>query len=177
MQGHIAGRTAGLLLLLFGLVVYPARCLGDGQRSAIRGQLPQPGRFPGSVEILLGPLGIAVALLAIVLFAVITQVRIRIRPGLKPGTMEFFVAVDREYRKNKRPFPSNKNVLVQQGVVKHVDPAGHRGRSMRARKSPGFTWSCGTTSGLPTLTSASRLLRRSAGCNRFWLEGAFCRLD
>ncbi len=26
------------------------------------------------------------------------------------------------YWKNKRPFPSNRNVLVEQGVVKHVDP-------------------------------------------------------
>ena len=123
MQGHIAGRTAGLLLLLFGLVVYLHDAWATVNAVLSGANSPNQVVSLGSVEkILQGPLAIAVALLAIVLFAVITQIRIRIRPGLKPGTMEFFVAVDREYRKNKRPFPSNENVLVEQGVVKHVEP-------------------------------------------------------
>ena len=122
MQGHIAGRTAGLLLLLFGLVVYLHGAWATVNAVLSGANSPNQVVSLGSVEVLQGPLGIAMALLAIVLFAVFTQTPIRIRPALKPGTMEFFVAVDSGYRKNKCPFPSNKNVLVEQGVVKHVDP-------------------------------------------------------
>ena len=110
MQGHIAGRTAGLVLLLFGLVVYLHGAWATANAALSGANSPNQVVSLGLVEILQGPLGIAVALLAIVRFAVITQVRIRIRPALKPGTMEFFVAVDSGYRFFRRDFFASDKV-------------------------------------------------------------------
>jgi len=101
VRGHAGWQSAGLTLFLAGILVYlhgawtTANAVLDGS--------PTPDQIVslGPLEVLEGTLGIALAVLGAVLYVVFTQVPIRIRPLLKPDTLDYFVAVEDALRERR----------------------------------------------------------------------------